>query len=136
MGIRACLNTNADSVGWISDPNVRGTLSLLISCLTTLALCTYSAIHLNLPKAQESTTAYIWRHLKWTLTGIFGPELVIWAAWRQNVSARNLRQDLSKIQANLPSVCCPWNYLEEFLIRNRITLSIVAGPTKDANRGL
>ncbi|KAJ2965637.1 hypothetical protein NQ176_g10522 [Zarea fungicola] len=38
----------------------------------------------------ESPSEYSYRYLKWSILGVFGPELVIWAAWRQYISARSL----------------------------------------------
>ncbi len=38
---------------WIPEPNTRGTWSLLYSCIFTLALCVYSAIHLNIPAREN-----------------------------------------------------------------------------------
>jgi len=37
------------TVGWVSDPNGRGTLSLIISCVVTFTLCVWSALHVNVP---------------------------------------------------------------------------------------
>ena len=49
-------------------------------------------MHLNVPPKTRST---LWRwmvNLKWTGLGIFGPELLVWIAWRQYSSARVLSQ--------------------------------------------
>ncbi|PTB64813.1 hypothetical protein BBK36DRAFT_141418 [Trichoderma citrinoviride] len=81
---------NYTFVGYVPDPDGRGTLSLLFSCLVTLSLCVWSAIHLDLPPYGESDIEYAYRYLKWSVLGVFGPELVIWAAWRQFISARTL----------------------------------------------
>ncbi|KAK3684044.1 hypothetical protein B0T22DRAFT_431849 [Podospora appendiculata] len=83
-------------VGFVSEPAGRGTISLLLSCLFTLALCVWSSVHLDLPEPDEGTVRYTWRYLKWSLLAVFGPELVVWAAWRQHISARTLT---SKIRA-------------------------------------
>ncbi|KAI1757955.1 hypothetical protein F4782DRAFT_536656 [Xylaria castorea] len=87
---------NSTLVGFVSDPDGRGTLSLLFSCLLTLALCVWSAVHLNLPEYNESDVHYLYRYLKWSILGVFGPELVIWAAWRQFISARALTKIINK----------------------------------------
>lgn len=36
--------------GWVPEPQGRGTLSLLYSCLATILLCTWSVLHLQVPK--------------------------------------------------------------------------------------
>lgn len=93
---------NSTLVGFVSDPDGRGTLSLLFSCLLTLGLCVWSAVHLNLPKYDESENAYSYRYFKWSILGLFGPELVIWAAWRQFISARALTKSINEVIAIYP----------------------------------
>nr|WNZ75644.1 hypothetical protein [Trichoderma harzianum] len=88
---------NNTFVGYVPDPDGRGTLSLLFSCLLTLSLCVWSAIHLDLPPHGETDIEYAYRYLKWSVLGIFGPELVIWAAWRQFISARTLTKFIQEV---------------------------------------
>ncbi|EGR45485.1 uncharacterized protein TRIREDRAFT_68358, partial [Trichoderma reesei QM6a] len=88
---------NYTFVGYVPNPDGRGTLSLLFSCLLTLSLCVWSAIHLDLPPYGESDIEYTYRYLKWGVLGIFGPELVIWAAWRQFISARTLTKFIKEV---------------------------------------
>ena len=84
------------TVGWVGDPNGRGTFSLISSCLLTLGLCVWSAMHLNIPERRIS----LWRlgvsYVRWSLVGVFGPELVVFAAWRQLNSAKTLQQDVQQ----------------------------------------
>ncbi|PQK15799.1 hypothetical protein BB8028_0006g01210 [Beauveria bassiana] len=87
---------NSTLVGYVGEPNGRGTLSLLFSCVFTLFLCVWSAVHLNLPELDESPSSYSYRYFKWSLLGLFGPELVIWAAWRQYISAQSLTKIIRK----------------------------------------
>ena len=85
-------NTGSQAtVGWESDPNGRGTISLVLSCMLTLGLCVWSAIHLNIPPLNETTLQSWFRTSRWILLGILVPELVLFVAWRQNLSARTLR---------------------------------------------
>ncbi|KAK7943071.1 uncharacterized protein PG986_012184 [Apiospora aurea] len=90
METQRTTSLNFTLVGYVDDPDGRGTLSLLFSCLLTLGLCVWSAVHLNLPRHGETDLEFMYRNLKWSILGIFGPELVIWAAWRQLLSARSL----------------------------------------------
>jgi hypothetical protein len=93
--------TNDTLVGFVQQPDGRGTLSILFSCLLTLSLCIWSAIHLDLPKHDERQFQYALRYLKWSVLGLFGPELVIWAAWRQHISARVLSQSIQEVRGCL-----------------------------------
>ncbi|PSN66377.1 hypothetical protein BS50DRAFT_526400 [Corynespora cassiicola Philippines] len=87
---------NAETIGFVSEDNQRDTLSLLVSCLVTLGLCVYSAVHLNVPSKNESYSRMVWKELKWCLVGLFGPELVLYAAWRQWASAKQLCDEVEK----------------------------------------
>lgn len=84
-------------VGWVHGPNGRGTASLVISCVVTLGLCAWSALHLNIPAKGEGQRQYWIRNVKWLLLGVFIPELVILAAWRQWASARELHREIRRI---------------------------------------
>ena len=90
-------STHTVTAGWVSDPYDRGTFSLIVSCLLTLSLCVWSAIHLNVPPPNR-TRLKVWaRTLQWVMIGIFGPELVVFAAWRQYLSAHELQDRLKKL---------------------------------------
>jgi hypothetical protein len=92
----ATSNATVPTVGWVSDPNGRGTFSLVFSCLLTLGLCVWSAMHLNIPPHNESPAKTWLRNLKWGVIGTFGPELVVFAAWRQYNSARTLCAEVKR----------------------------------------
>lgn len=85
------------TVGWVQSPNGRGTSGIITSCILTLSLCVWSAMHLNIPKKAESKREYWLRNLKWVLLGILIPELVVLSAWRQWLSARSMTQQMKEI---------------------------------------
>jgi hypothetical protein len=89
--------TNSKIVGWVSDPNGRGTASLVISCLLTLGLCVWSALHLNIPAKGESRREYWLRRVKWSICGVLIPEIVVLLAWRQWTSAGRLTNEVNKV---------------------------------------
>ena len=39
---------------WVEEPKVRGTLGILIFCLSTLIICVWSALHFNIPKSRQT----------------------------------------------------------------------------------
>ncbi|CAJ2506397.1 Uu.00g005270.m01.CDS01 [Anthostomella pinea] len=84
-------------VGYIQDPNGRGTTSLVVSCLLTLVLCVWSALHLNVPPRDQSRWQALWLNVRWIVAGIYAPELVVFTAWRQWCSARLLQQLVLKL---------------------------------------
>jgi hypothetical protein len=73
---------------------VRGTMDVLIVCLTTIILCVYNAIHLNIPAPREKRRTQFLRKIKWILVAILSPEVVLNAAWIQLNEARALRKVL------------------------------------------
>jgi hypothetical protein len=84
------LRNQPQVVGFVQDPNGRGTFGLIISCVLTLILCVWSALHLNIPTPHEPFFRAIWRSICWILAGIYAPELVVFTAWRQWSSAKLL----------------------------------------------
>lgn len=77
-------------VGYQSDPDGRGTPGLIISCLLTLILCVWSALHLNVPRQGRGNRETLLLNILWITAGIYAPELVVFTAWRQWSSARLL----------------------------------------------
>ena len=88
---------SSDYVGFVGDPNGRGTISLLISCLLTLLLCVWSALHLNVPHQRSGSFDTCFRNFRWVLAGIYAPELVVFTAWRQWASAKLLGNLVQKL---------------------------------------
>lgn len=86
-----------DTVGFVQEDNERDTISLLISCFATLGLCVYSAVHLNIPRKGESNYRVLLRELQWCVLGLFAPELILYTAWRQLASARQLCVEIANV---------------------------------------
>jgi hypothetical protein len=85
-----------NTVGFVREDNQRDTISLLISCFATLGLCVYSAVHLNVPRKEERYYWTLLRELGWCVIGLFAPELILYTAWRQLASARQLRYEVEQ----------------------------------------
>ena len=67
---------------WVSSPRTRGTFEILYSCSFTLALCVYTAIHLNVPPPKENVPplkedklSFYLRKAKWLVIALFRPDL-------------------------------------------------------------
>ena len=91
-------NQTTEYVQYIGDPNGRGTLSLMISCVLTLILCVWSALHLNVPSYSQTTPASFLTQFRWIITGVYAPELVVFTAWRQWSSARLLSSLVERLE--------------------------------------
>ncbi|KAL9609377.1 MAG: hypothetical protein Q9167_005846 [Letrouitia subvulpina] len=94
--------------GWVSDPNGRGTFTILFSCVLTLSLCVYTAIHLNVRRYRQNEPQSWLETTKWVIFGVLAPELVVYIAWRQYISATALNRIVAglrdKGQSSQPSL--------------------------------
>ncbi|TLD19621.1 hypothetical protein PspLS_09357 [Pyricularia sp. CBS 133598] len=111
----ACaVQTDSLLVGYVSDPKGRGTPSLLVSCILTLIVCVWSALHLNVPPRTQSTSRSILLNAQWIIAGIYAPELVVFVAWRQWSSARLLQKTINKTAAAKSSAATDWSMTHSF----------------------
>ena len=73
--------TTHTTVGWVSDAdNNRSTKTLLYNCLFTIFLCTWSAMHLNVPGEKDTQLRTFLRKCEWMLIGVLAPEWVAFLA--------------------------------------------------------
>ena len=90
-----------ETVGWVPEVfHDRGTASLLYSNLFTLFLCSWSAVHLNVPADGETSLVIKVRKLKWMIVTVLAPEFVATYAFRDWTRARGLRKDLDEWYQN------------------------------------
>lgn len=90
------------SPAWQPDPPGRGTWSLLYSCVFTLVLCVWNAIHLNVPSSDESSSVGLRRKIKWVLIALVAPEIVVFVAFQQWLTAMTFLWGLKRIAAKNP----------------------------------
>ncbi|KAA8911410.1 hypothetical protein FN846DRAFT_440923 [Sphaerosporella brunnea] len=88
---------------WVPGSRARGTFEILYSCTFTLALCVYTAIHLNVPPPEPHFT-FLRRKTKWALIALLAPELVLYTAWDQWNQARGYRAQLNGLGEALRDV--------------------------------
>ncbi|KAH7389384.1 hypothetical protein DE146DRAFT_161539 [Phaeosphaeria sp. MPI-PUGE-AT-0046c] len=67
-------NSTTGIVSWARNPEGRGTIDLLWTCFATVFLCTWSAIHPNLPALDEKGSKIFYRRLGYVLGCIIAPE--------------------------------------------------------------
>ena len=79
--------------GWVPEPSGRGTWSILWSCLATIFICTWSALHLKVPKKHGQLHLFF-RKLGWMLIAATAPELVLYNAADNFFDARDLLKHL------------------------------------------
>jgi hypothetical protein len=81
---------------WHPEPTIRGTSSILSSCLITMALCIWTAVHLNLPEHRKESQQ-VYRKVLWLTLGLFAPEVVVWNAWRQRSEMKKMTHKMKSM---------------------------------------
>ena len=84
-------------LGWVPQPNQRGTMDIIWSCVSTLFICVWAILHLNVPAAQDNEVRIFFRRFRWMLLMIFAPELVMLYAAGQWTSARRSITDMASL---------------------------------------
>ena len=81
-----------ESFSWIPSPSSRGSSDILQSCLITIGLCVWTAVHLNIPENDRPSILWVssqsWRKVYWLLIGLVAPEVLIYTAWMQRAEAK------------------------------------------------
>lgn len=92
--------TSSDyNVGWATEPDGRGTISLLFSCVSTTLICTWSALHLNVLYREDPLRSILNIKLKYFLLALAAPEYFVACAIREWRSARDLTRTIKEISA-------------------------------------
>ena len=82
---------------WVKEPDGRGTWSLVQTCFLTLFLCTYTALHLNIPPHQSRTKAWL-RRMGISLLASAVPEYMFVVAASQWMVAKQLQRRLNRLE--------------------------------------
>lgn len=61
-------------LGWVSSPDVRGTIDIIWGCLLTVILCVWTVLTLNVPAPDTSLWVFTRTKMKWATIALFGPE--------------------------------------------------------------
>jgi hypothetical protein len=91
-------NSGKDLIkGWVSSPNVRGTTVILYNSLSTIYLCTWTSLCLNIPQSGTLNWRFIIYKFRWHLFAIFFPEVLVATAAEQWLSARQSVQEFTAL---------------------------------------
>ena len=63
--------------GWVDQPNNRGTIDIIWSCLATIFLCTWTVLCLNIPAESDSQLMFLGRKFRWMILAIIVPEFLL-----------------------------------------------------------
>ena len=109
-----------DITHWVSAPTTRGTFGLLVSCVLTLSLCLWSSLHLNIPHRDDTWRILGFRKAAWTLAALFAPEIIVFMAWYEYISAETLVNQVNNA-LDVRTYLCP-------SLSNRTCTHAVSGP--------
>ena len=96
-------NSTNGTVTWQSEPSTRGTWSILSTCIITISLCLWTAVHLNIPPPNQKYALFWWK-LYWLCIGLFAPELVAYVAWYQRIVVAKGLKDIQEAIGQKPRV--------------------------------
>jgi len=68
---------------WVPSPDVRGTATILYSCLMTIFSSTVIALHLDITPTRTRQRERIWNMALWVLLAILAPEAIVYNAFIQ-----------------------------------------------------
>ena len=85
---------------WSLPDTRRSTWALIETCILTLVLCSWTAIHLDIPppNRRRSFSTWIWKRLKWSIVGILAPEYLLWIAFMEYWESRQICLELEKVE--------------------------------------
>ncbi|KAL9623848.1 MAG: hypothetical protein Q9160_001840 [Pyrenula sp. 1 TL-2023] len=87
----------ADRLPWTSSPDYRGTLNILWTCLSTIGLGAFTAIHPNVRADGKWLNLTLQRVGEMMLATVL-PEIIICSAWQQLLTARRICNELIKLR--------------------------------------
>ena len=86
------------AIGWIDQPNGRGTIDILQSCALTTFLCAWSVLFLNIAAERETRWDFFKNKIRWMAFVMFFPEVLTAIAAEQWRSARQSVEDFAQLR--------------------------------------
>lgn len=87
--------SSGQRLGWTSEPNERGTMGIIWSCISVLIACVFTVLHHNVPARTDSYRTFLFRKIRWATLAVCTPELLTLFAIMQwnaaNISVREMR---------------------------------------------
>ena len=88
-----CADNDTIIHGWVPEPDGRGTWSILWSSLATISLCTWSALHMSVPRYHDRWRLVL-RRCKHFLIALVAPESILILSLQDYIRARSVVIDL------------------------------------------
>ena len=90
------LTTSGNKAYFVTGPSTRGTYALISSCFSTLFLCVWTAVHLNVPAHNHGKFRKLCIRLMYMTLGVFAPEYLLYLAFKQRIAAADLLQAVNR----------------------------------------
>ena len=87
-------STAPPTPSWRPSPNTRGTRDIVSTCLATLLICVWKAVHTDIPLDQSQSN--FTDKLGWLVIGIFAPDVLLYTACCQLERALRYRDYAGK----------------------------------------
>jgi hypothetical protein len=87
------------SPAWVPSPPGRCTWDILHGCVLTLVLCVWTSIHTNIPASKEPLRDTLFRKARWVIVALLAPEVVVFTAFQQWLTAKALLGELRRLWA-------------------------------------
>ncbi|KAJ4465514.1 hypothetical protein C8J55DRAFT_440985 [Lentinula edodes] len=107
-------NISNPPVNWQPDPDFRGTFNIVSTCLTTLLLCLWSAVHVDVP-SHSGKCRGLWVRVGWISVGLVTPETLLFIAYRQWTIAGEIFAVANPFEASTKSWHRLFLQLKEYL---------------------
>ena len=119
--ILLCKSPNmADAVtGWTDNPNMRGTLDIIFSCLSTIVLCVWSVQHLNVPSKHDRGITI--RKCQWAVLNILTPEFLFMIAINEALNTYRAMSIFRQHMTDYPDAMGGWSIEEQGLLEQLLT---------------
>ena len=82
--------------GWHSESHERGTWSILWGCLATIFICTWSVLHLKVPRRSASDLERFRRKVVGTLVAIIAPEFFLSVAVQETLQSLIFKRTMNR----------------------------------------
>ncbi|CAD0084503.1 unnamed protein product [Aureobasidium vineae] len=107
---------HTDLVSWTAEPHRRGSFQIMSSCIITISLCVWTALHLNILHYSDAnrrwyTKRLMWRKLGWLCLGLLAPEMIAYTAWDQY---RRSRRHVNKMSTQ--DATRDWGMVQAFYV--------------------
>ena len=86
-----------DLLGWVETPEKRGTIDIIWACTSTIFVCVWVMLHLNVPADKDSYRTILTRKIKWFTMAILAPELLMLFAGGQWAAAKRSVEDMKAL---------------------------------------